>query len=138
MRLRNYENTFFVKILIFILVTLELLFIMFLINYKFYTYKNMTCIVMNKNICLLVIEKNDKKILYKNSSLSLNDKKIKYKIITDDNVVITKGEDKYYEVTIKFKFNKNYKTNDTLNLVFNDEKEEIIKIFNIIWEGDSN
>ena len=101
------------------------------------TLKKYDCIVTNKNICLLIINKKEKNILYKNSSLYLENKLKKYKILEDNDVIITKGREKYNEVLISFKFN-NSKTNDVLKIVFKNKKESLINIFKLIWDGDNN
>ena len=116
---------------------MEIIFFLILKNYKIYNYKKYDCIVTNKNICLLIINKKEKNILYKNSSLYLENKLKKYKILEDNDVIITKGREKYNEVLISFKFN-NSKTNDVLKIVFKNKKESLINIFKLIWDGDNN
>ena len=137
MNKKSYENLTIPKLLILIIFLMEIIFFLVLKNYKIYNYKKYDCIVTNKNICLLIINKKEKNILYKNSSLYLENKLKKYKILEDNDVIITKGKEKYNEVLIGFKFN-NSKTNDVLKIVFKNKKESLINIFKLIWDGDNN
>lgn len=105
-------------------------------NYKVYKNKSLTCIVMNKNICLLVLEDKEKELLYKNTKLYVNDKENKFNIIEDNNVVVTNGKKKYKEILIKVDLVKSYKTNDTVNLTIRERKIKLIEIFKVILEGD--
>ena len=137
MNKKSYENLTLPKLLILLVFLMEIIFFLILKNYKIYNYKKYACIVTNKNICLLIINKKEKNILYKNSSLYLENKLKKYKILEDNDVIITKGREKYNEVLISFKFN-NSKTNDVLKIVFKNKKESLINIFKLIWDGDNN
>ncbi len=105
-------------------------------NYKVYKDKSLTCIVMNKNICLLVLEDKEKELLYKNTKLYVNDKENKFNIIEDNNIVVTNGKKKYKEILIKVDLVKSYKTNDTVNLTIRERKIKLIEIFKVILEGD--
>ena len=137
MNKKSYENLTLPKLLILLVFLMEIIFFLILKNYKIYNYKKYDCIVTNKNICLLIINKKEKNILYKNSSLYLENKLKKYKILEDNDVIITKGREKYNEVLSSFKFN-NSKTNDVLKIVFKNKKESLINIFKLIWDGDNN
>lgn len=105
-------------------------------NYKVYKDKTLTCIVMNKNICLLVLDDKEKELLHKNMKLYVNDKENTFKIIEDNNVVVTNGKKKYKEILIKVDLVKSYKTNDTVKLTIRERKIKLIEIFKVILEGD--
>ena len=137
MNKKSYENLTLPKLLILLVFLMEIIFFLILKNYKIYNYKKYDCIVTNKNICLLIINKKEKNILYKNSSLYLENKLKKYKILEDNDVIINKGRKKYNEVLISYKLN-NSKTNDVLKIVFQNKKESLINIFKLIWDGDNN
>lgn len=137
MNKKSYENLTLPKLLILLVFLMEIIFFLILKNYKIYNYKKYDCIVTNKNICLLIINKKEKNILYKNSSLYLENKLKKYKTLEDNDVIITKVREKYNEVLISFKFN-NSKTTDVLKIVFKNKKESLINIFKLIWDGDNN
>ena len=137
MNKKSYENLTLPKLLILLVFLMEIIFFLILKNYKIYNYKKYDCIVTNKNICLLIINKKEKNILYKNSSLYLENKLKKYKTLEDNDVIITKVREQYNEVLISFKFN-NSKTTDVLKIVFKNKKESLINIFKLIWDGDNN
>lgn len=136
MKIRNYEKTKEITIIIVLVIIIESIFLTFLINNKIYCYEQMTTIVLKDNIVMLVASKKEKELLYKNAKLFLKDKKVKYKIIEDKGVVITRNNKKYYEVLLEFKFDKKYKSNDTITVSLQEEKIKLIKIFKLIWDGD--
>ena len=136
MKIRNYENKNIIKILIINVLIFELITIIFLYKEKMYIYENIQGIVIKDNLVNLIITDKQNKILNKNSNLYLNGKKIKYKIIEDRGYVLKKDRIKYKNVLIRIKFNKKYKVNDSLNLIFKSKKITKIEIFKIVWEGD--
>lgn len=136
MKIRNYENKNIIKILIINVLIFELITIIFLYKEKMYIYENIQGIVIKDNLVNLIITDKQNKILNKNSNLYLNGKKIKYKIIEDRGYVLKKDRIKYKNVLIRIKFNKKYKVNDSLNLIFKSKKIKTIEIFKIVWEGD--
>lgn len=133
---KKYENLINIKVVTILIIIIQLIFILLMTNYKIYKNKSLTCIVMNKNICLLVLDSKEKELLYKNSKLFVNDKENKFNIIEDNNVVITNGKKKYKEILIKVDLVKSYKTNDTVNLTIRERKIKLIEIFKVILEGD--
>lgn len=133
---KKYENLTKIKIITVLLIIIQLIFILLMTNYKVYKDKTLTCIVMNKNICLLVLDDKEKELLHKNMKLYVNDKENTFKIIEDNNVVVTNGKKKYKEILIKVDLVKSYKTNDTVNLTIRERKIKLIEIFKVILEGD--
>lgn len=133
---KKYENLKKIKIITVLLIIIQLIFILLMTNYKVYKDKTLTCIVMNKNICLLVLDDKEKELLHKNMKLYVNDKENTFKIIEDNNVVVTNGKKKYKEILIKVDLVKSYKTNDTVKLTIRERKIKLIEIFKIILEGD--
>lgn len=133
---KKYEDLTKIKIITVLLIIIQLIFILLMTNYKVYKNKTLTCIVMNKNICLLVLDDKEKELLHKNMKLYVNDKENTFKIIEDNNVVVTNGKKKYKEILIKVDLVKNYKTNDTVNLTIRERKIKLIEIFKVILEGD--
>lgn len=136
MRLRNYEKIKILKLGIILIFLLELVFIVYLIDNKIYSYKTISTIVQNKNIVTTIVSKEERKILYNNSILFYKDKKIKYKIIEDNGIIMERNNKEYYEILLEFKFDKNYKTNDTLVITLRKNKKKLIEIFKLIWDGD--
>ncbi len=133
---KKYENLTKIKIITVLLIIIQLIFILLMTNYKVYKDKTLTCIVMNKNICLLVLDDKEKELLHKNMKLYVNDKENTFKIIEDNNVVVTNGKKKYKEILIKVDLVKSYKTNDTVKLTIRERKIKLIEIFKVILEGD--
>ncbi len=133
---KKYENLTKIKIITVLLIIIQLIFILLMTNYKVYKDKTLTCIVMNKNICLLVLDDKEKELLHKNMKLYVNNKENTFKIIEDNNVVVTNGKKKYKEILIKVDLVKSYKTNDTVNLTIRERKIKLIEIFKVILEGD--
>ena len=133
---KKYENLTKIKIITVLLIIIQLIFILLMTNYKVYKDKTLTCIVMNKNICLLVLDDKEKELLHKNMKLYVNNKENTFKIIEDNNVAVTNGKKKYKEILIKVDLVKSYKTNDTVNLTIRERKIKLIEIFKVILEGD--
>lgn len=133
---KKYEDLTKIKIITVLLIIIQLIFILLMTNYKVYKNKTLTCIVMNKNICLLVLDDKEKELLHKNMKLYVNDKENTFKIIEDNNVVVTNGKKKYKEILIKVDLVKSYKTNDTVKLTIRERKIKLIEIFKVILEGD--
>lgn len=136
MKVRNYEKYLTIYFLLIILFLLEILLLIYLYNKKIYTYESLNSVVVKDNLVLLIISDKQYKTLNKNSFLYLDGKKIKYKVFEDRGYVIENKKEKYKEVVLEFKFNKEYKVNDSLRLVLKDKKIRLIEIFKIIWEGD--
>ena len=134
MRQKAYQSRLLITYLIMLTIILEVIFIFILNSYKIYKYKEFYCIMSQKNTCFLVIKKKEKKLLYKNSILYIKNKKIKFQIVEDNGIVITKNKEIYNEVLIKL--NRNYPGKETLNVLLPDKKIKLLEIFKLIWEGD--
>lgn len=134
MRQKAYQSRILITYLIILTIILEVIFIFILNSNKIYKYKEFYCIMSQKNTCLLVIKKKEKKLLYKNSILYIKNKKIKFQIVEDNGIVITKNKEIYNEVLIKL--NRNYPGKETLNVLLPDKKIKLLEIFKLILEGD--
>lgn len=135
MKIKTYEKIVLIKLLIMGIFILELVFFYLLYSHKEFNYKKIDGIIVKDNVVALVLTKEDKKILYKNSNLIMNDKIRKYTILEDEGVFIKKGNKKYYEVLIKTKTDKKYKTSDSIQVNLKDNKYRIIEMFKLIWGG---
>ena len=136
MRVRNYEKNILIYLFILFLTVIEVLFFFYLYNKKMYIYESLNGVVVKDNLVLLIVSEENNKILNKNKYMFINGEKIKYKIYEDRGYVIKNKKEKYKEILLEFKFDKKYKTNDSLQLVLKKEKIRIIEIFKIIWEGE--
>ncbi|MCI8460973.1 MAG: hypothetical protein HFE81_06205 [Bacilli bacterium] len=135
MKIKKYESNEIIIVLsiIFIIITITLFVSLF--KRKEYKYDELTGIVLGDNLLIIVAEEKTRKTIYNNSSMYLNSKKEKYKIVEDNGVILTKDKNKYYELLVKIKFDKKYKSNDTIKLSIKTEKMRLIEMFKIIWEG---
>lgn len=136
MKVRNYEKKILISIFIILLIILEIVFLIFLYNTKIYNYELLNGVVIKDDLVLLIVSEKENNLLNKNSYLYLNSKKIKYKVFEDRGFVLKRDNEKYKEVILEFKFNKKYKTNDSLQIILKKDKKRIIEIFKIIWDGD--
>lgn len=136
MKIRNYEKTSFAYILCLLMLLLEIIFVILLFKYKEYRYEKLTGIVFDHNKILLALTKKERKNIYNNTYIYHKNKKIKYKIISDQGGIITKGHTKYYEIIIEYKFPEKLKTQDVVELSIKKDKYRLIEIFSLIWESD--
>lgn len=136
MKVKNYENKTITNLLLVLLILIEIIITGILFTKKIYLYEPISGVVIKDDLIVLIINDNTKKILNKNNSFYLNNKKIKYKVVEDRGYIFKRNKEKYSEILISFKFDKKYKVNDSLQLMFKKEKIRLIEIFKIIWEGD--
>lgn len=135
MKVRNYEKQGLIIFILIVLIIIEIISFLVLFKYKVYKYKKLTGIISNKNIVTLVVDKNDKKLLYKNKKVYINNKLLKYEIIEDKGYIVKKDNIKYYEILIETKTPKNKKTSDYLELSIKNKKINILKLLKKIGEG---
>lgn len=136
MKIRNYENKNIIYFILIILIILEIVILIYFYNEKIYKYENIQGTVVKDNLVNLIVTDKQNKIINKNSNLYLNSKIKKYKVIKDDGYILKRNNIKYRSLLIKVKFDKNYKANDSIELIFKSKKIRIIEIFKTIWEGD--
>ena len=134
MKVRNYEKKDLIIFLMILLILSEILIVITLSIIKVEEYSKITGVVIKDSLILVVVDKNERKIIYSNKILFFNNKKIKYQIIEDRGIVMNKNNKDYYQLLLKFSF-KNKKANDVLEIVFIKGRIHLIEIFKIIWEG---
>jgi hypothetical protein len=83
------------------------------------------------------VNKEEKKLLYEQSTIYLMDKKEKYKIKQDKGIILKKGKENYYEILLKIKTPKNKKRQDTIDLTIRKKKDNLFNIMKKVWEGDN-
>lgn len=135
MKVRNYEKQGLIIFVLIVLIIIEILSFMVLSKYKVYKYKKLTGVISNRNIVTLVVNNNDKKLLYKNKKVYLDNKLLEYKIIEDKGYIIKKNNIKYYEILIKTKTPRNKKISDYIELSIKNKKINILKLLKKIGEG---
>jgi len=137
MKVRNYEKQVLIIFILIILITIEIFSFIVLYNYKVYKYKKLTGIISNNNIVTLIVDKNDKKLLYENKKVYLNNKLLEYRIIEDKGYITKKDNTKYYEIIVFVKTPKNKKSSDYVELSIKNKKINILKLIKKIGEGDN-
>lgn len=137
MKVRNYEKQVLIIFILIVLIIIEIFSFIVLYNYKVYKYKKLTGIISNNNIVTLIVDKEDKKLLYKNKKVYLNNKLLEYKILEDKGYITKKDNTKYYEIIIFVKTPKNKKSSDYVELSIKNKKINILKLIKKIGEGDS-
>jgi hypothetical protein len=136
MKVRNYERTSIVYFLVILLLFIEMIGIIILITLKTYSYKKISGIVAKENVLVLMLNDDQKKIIYKNQNAYIDNYCKKYKIIENKGKLFSKGKNNYYEIVIDINFSKKYKPNDVIDLSIKDKKYHLIEMFKIIWDGD--
>lgn len=137
MKVRNYEKQVLIIFILIVLIIIEIFSFIVLYNYKVYKYKKLTGIISNNNIVTLIVNKEEKKLLYKNKKVYLNNKSLEYRIIEDKGYITKKDNTKYYEIIIFVKTPKNKKSSDYVELSIKNKKINILKLIKKIGEGDS-
>ena len=137
MKVRNYEKQVLIIFILIVLIIIEIFSFIVLYNYKVYKYKKLTGIISNNNIVTLIVDKEEKKLLYKNKKVYLNNKSLEYRIIEDKGYITKKDNTKYYEIIIFIKTPKNKKSSDYVELSIKNKKINLLKLIKKIGEGDS-
>lgn len=134
MKKKHYEETSIIYFSIFILLIVEIIFILEFPKIKVDTYENYTTILLENNELYFLVNKKERKILYENSQVYLNNKKIKYEIIKD-----TLLEDKkHYEVIVKISKKLALDKNETITVAIRKNKINMIDMIKQAWGGDNN
>ncbi|MBQ3297653.1 MAG: hypothetical protein IJG97_02485 [Bacilli bacterium] len=134
MKTRNYERKDLIIFLIILLLGFELISIIVLLTIKTNKYFKISGIVIKDNLIFVIVNKDERKIIYSDKVLYFNNKRYKYNIVEDRGIVMKKNNENYYQLVLEFKL-KNMKANDVVEIVFTKERMRLIEIFKIIWEG---
>ena len=128
MKTRNYERK---DLIIFLIILIS---IIVLLTIKTNKYFKISGIVIKDNLIFVIVNKDERKIIYSDKVLYFNNKRYKYNIVEDRGIVMKKNNENYYQLVLEFKL-KNMKANDVVEIVFTKERMRLIEIFKIIWEG---
>ena len=134
MKTRNYERKDLIIFLINLLLGFELISIIVLLTIKTNKYFKISGIVIKDNLIFVIVNKDERRIVYSDKVLYYNNKRYKYNIVEDRGIVMKKSNENYYQLVLEFKL-KNMKANDVVEIVFTKERMRLIEIFKIIWEG---
>lgn len=135
MKIRNYEKKFLIILFTITIFISEIIFVLILFLKKEYNYTKLTGIVMKENLLIVIVSKKEKEYFYNNYFLYLEGKKEKFKVIENRGTIMSQDKNKYHELLIKVKFNKEYKANDIISVSIKTKKQRLIAIFKIIGEG---
>ena len=138
MRVHNYEKYTLVFILSVFLIVVEIMSFICIFSMRVFCYRRISGIVLRKNVILVVVTEEERKILYKNHTVIFNDKKVSYKIEEDRGVLLKKNSKMYYEILIDINTPKDKKYNDVFEFTIQDRKKKILNIIKTMWEGDKN
>ena len=134
MKTRNYERKDLIIFLIILLLGFELISIIVLLTIKTNKYFKISGIVIKDNLIFVIVDKDERRIVYSDKVLYFNNKRYKYNIVEDRGIVMKKSDENYYQLVLEFKL-KNMKANDVVEIVFTKGRMRLIEIFKIIWEG---
>ena len=112
----------------------ELISIIVLLTIKTNKYFKISGIVIKDNLIFVIVDKDERRIVYSDKVLYFNNKRYKYNIAEDRGIVMKKNNENYYQLVLEFKL-KNMKANDVVEIVFTKGRMRLIEIFKIIWEG---
>ena len=136
MKLRNYERKGWIIIGIMVLFLIEIVGGVFLYQRKENEYIKISSIFVKNNTVLVVVTKEERKVLYHNKTLYIEDKKTNYEIEEDRGIVLKQKQEKYYELILKVNTPKEKKANDLLEISISKEKKNIWDLIRNTWEDD--
>ena len=108
----------------------------FLYQRKENEYIKISSIFVKNNTVLVVVTKEERKVLYHNKTLYIEDKKTNYEIEEDRGIVLKQKQEKYYELILKVNTPKEKKANDLLEISISKEKKNIWDLIRNTWEDD--
>lgn len=137
MRQKKYEEKSLISFIFIIIIILETISLIICIKTYQFTYKKITGIVIKKDLLLAIVDKKERKLLYDNKKIYVNDKYIMFKIEEDKGIILKKNNKKYYELIISTKISKSLKANDSIDISIKDKKISMIKLLRKLKEGDN-
>lgn len=133
MKLVNYEKKGFVIFLVIFLFILLFGFFVYTWCKKINSYSLVTGRVRKKNLVELYIKDKDMNIIYKNSNVYIDDKKLSFSIFEVNKDILIDSNDKYNLVLLKTK--TSLRDGEIVELTFNDKRISLFKIYDVIWKG---
>ena len=138
MRQKKYEEKGLISFIFLIIIILETISLIICIKTYQFTYKKITGIVIKKDLLLAIVDKKERKLLYDNKKIYVNDKYIMFKIEEDKGIILKKNNKNYYELIISTKISKSLKPNDSIDISIKDKKISMIKLLQKLKEGDNH
>ena len=112
-------------------ITIFIIIFMYIINFKYNEYKLLTGIAVDRDKLKFILDSKNIKTLQKNSYLYLDNKKIKYNILSTNRNVVKKDDINYHEVIIKI---NTFNYEEYLNVSIFIGNKRIINLFKNIWK----
>ncbi len=138
MKIHNYEKRNLITTTIVVLIVIEISTVLLLFKTKRFSYQKITGVITKENLITIIATKEERKKIYQNNKIYLNDKVFIYRIEEDRGFILKKNNIKYYEIIIITKTKLKQGMNDTVNMSIKDKKKTIIKMIKDIWVGDNN
>lgn len=136
MKLRYYERHILIYFLLVIYFIFLLIFVIGTFSFRIYEYISINGIVLNDGLVEMVVDKEQKKSLYKNKFIFYEGEKVEFKI---EEVVLDffKSDDKYYDkIFISIKCDREFGVGDVVKFSVKNKKIWLIKIYEVIWKGN--
>jgi len=138
LKIHNYEKRNLITTTIVVLIVIEISTVLLLFKTKRFSYQKITGVITKENLITIIATKEERKKIYQNNKIYLNDKVFIYRIEEDRGFILKKNNIKYYEIIIITKTKLKQGMNDTVNMSIKDKKKTIIKMIKDIWVGDNN
>lgn len=132
MKTKNYEKTTSITILLGIILLLEIIGCMNVRNIKIKEYHQIPIIMTSEKEGYVIVEKEDRKNLYKNKYLFINNHKIEYVLVEDQKIEGRK------ESQISIKLTKKVKQKDVVMMTIENQKINLYDMIKNAWGGDKN
>lgn len=136
MKLRCYERHILIYSLIFVYFIFLIIFMIGTFSFRIYEYIIINGIVLKDGLVEIVVDKEQKKNLYKNKFIFYEGEKVEFKI---EEVVLDffKSDDKYYDkIFISVKYNKEFGVGEVIKFSIKNKKIWFIKIYEVILKGE--
>ena len=132
MKVRNYEKMTLITSLLIIIFLTEMIWIINLNQVRIKDYKKFPMLMNSNKEGNIIVNKEERKLIYKNRFLYYQDNKIKYTIIEDQKL------DNLKDYQIKLKLEKKQKENEVITVTIENKKISMIDMMRNTWGGDKN
>ena len=132
MKVRNYEKMTLITSLLIIIFLTEMIWIINLNQVRIKDYKKFPMLMNSNKEGTIIVNKEERKLIYKNRFLYYQDNKIKYTIIEDQKL------DNLKDYQIKLKLEKKQKENEVITVTIENKKISMIDMMRNTWGGDKN
>ena len=117
LKIHNYEKRNLITTTIVVLIVIEISTVLLLFKTKRFSYQKITGVITKENLITIIATKEERKKIYQNNKIYLNDKVFIYRIEEDRGFILKKNNIKYYEIIIITKTKLKQGMNDTVNTI---------------------